>query len=176
MVTFKLIKQKNRHNLCPENLPHQQAETAAEEEPGVQQWDSCASFFCVLSTEGATRAYLSVQTKWSSLSITEPLRSTRLATGCHCYSTHNSEGAFPTGAGSGWDPGSPSPHLSQNCQPFRWHSTSQQHIPSKSHKPVPLSQYLYCSVSKEERKRKRSEKKKMISMVSHIRGSPRVEL
>lgn len=51
-------------------------------------WEACLPSSVSHLKMGPSRAPLSVQTKWSSFSIKEPLRSTRPATGCHCYSTH----------------------------------------------------------------------------------------
>lgn len=121
MVTFKLIKHKDRQKLCPENLPNlnqrQQLRRGHRKASGGNP--ALPSSVHRLKKE-PSGAHLSAQTEWSSLSIKEPLRSTRPATGCHCYSTHNSKPAFPSGVGSRRDPGSPSPHLSQNCHPFRF--------------------------------------------------------
>lgn len=84
MVTFKLIKHKVRHELCPENLPHlnqSQQLTGGPRKP-------CPPLFYAPSKEGAIWGSPFSTDKWSSLSVKEPLRASRPATGCHCYSTH----------------------------------------------------------------------------------------
>lgn len=89
MVTFKLIKHKNRHNFGPKNVPHlnqRQLRDGDARKPAVGI--SPFPLLCIVCRRSQLGAHLSVQTKWSSLSIKEPLRSTRLATGCHCYSIH----------------------------------------------------------------------------------------
>lgn len=135
MAIFKLIEHKNRHRLCPEDLPSSPSSEAAAEleppEPALGPWTPLSFVHCL--REKPVRAHLAVQTKRASLSIKEPLGSTRLATGCHCYSTHTKTRSISC---RGWiwrGPGLPSAGLSQNCHPFGWHAASQPRVPSKSH-------------------------------------------
>lgn len=175
MVTFKLIKHKNRQKLCPENLPN----LNQRQQLRRGHWKASGGNPALPSSVHRLKkepcgAHLSAQTEWSSLSIKEPLRSTRLATGCHCYSTHTiASQPFHQGL----DPdGTRAPlHLTSHRTVIP-SGLLQKHIPYKSRKPAPLSACLYCSVSKDERKRNRREKKKRTTVVSHITGSPRAGL
>lgn len=175
MVTFKLIKHKNRHNFGPKNVPHlnqRQLRDGDARKPAVGT--SPFPLLCIVCRRSQLGAHLSVQIKWSSLSIKEPLRSTRLATGCHCYSIHTiASESFCQGlhVDGTWAP----LHLTSPgivIPSGGTHSTSQQHC-SLQKRWSPLSQSSYGSVSKEEGKRKRREKKKRTSMVSHITGPSR---
>lgn len=87
-ATFKLIKHKNRYNLRPKHLPDLnqrwllswRCQKASSGNSALQSFVYCL--------KEPMRAHLSLQTQLSSLSIKEPFGSTRLATGCHCYSIH----------------------------------------------------------------------------------------
>ena len=109
MVTFKLIKHKVRHELCPENLPHLNQSQQLTRGTG----NPALPFSMYHLKREPFGAHLSAQTKWSSLSIKEPLRASRPATGCHCYSTHTQQQASLSVWG--WiqtEPGLPLPPLS----------------------------------------------------------------
>lgn len=116
-------------------------------------------------------AHLSTQTKRSSLSIKEPLRASRPATGCHCYSIHTtaSQPVCLGLVGSRRNPGSPASSLTE-LSFLQVCATSV--LPIKAHAPLPLSPNPYCSVSKDERQRKGCEEKKRTTVVpSHHRFS-----
>ena len=109
MVTFKLIKHKVRHELCPENLPH--LNQSQQLTPG--HWKPCPPLFYVPSKERAIWGSPFSTDKMVFLSIKEPLRASRPATGCHCYSTHTQQQASLSVWG--WiqtEPGLPLPPLS----------------------------------------------------------------
>lgn len=170
MVTFKLIKHKVRHELCPENLPHLNQSQQL-------RWGHrklCPPLVYASSQEGATGAYLSTQTKWSSLSIKEPLRASRPATGCHCYSTHTTASQL---ACLGLDPdGTRAPLASSLTEPSSLQVCSTSMFPIKA---TSLSHCLrihivLCQRTKGRERDVRRRKGPPWSL--HITGSPRVAL
>lgn len=126
------------------------------EAPESQWWEAA-----LLSCEHRLKkepsgAHLSMQTKWSSLSIKKPLRSTRLATGCHCYSTHTHQrGSLSV---RGWvcvDPGLPSASPLSELPALQVSASSQAHVPYKSHEPAcPIVSIflLFCIKGRKEEK------------------------
>lgn len=140
-----------------------------------KEWDSCPSLFGVLS-KGANLAHLSVQTQQSPLSIKEPLRSARLATGCHCYSTHTvASELFRQGLDldGTWAP----LHLTYHRIVIPPGVTPQ----ANSMFPVKATSLSHCLsipivLPQRRKKRERHEKKKRTSLVPHFTGSPRVGL
>lgn len=113
MVTFKLIKHKNRHKLCPRDLSHLSQRQLLRWRRQEARGGNPALPSFVSRRQEPRRAHLSGQPQRSSLSTKEPLRSTRLATGCHCYSTHTiasepfCQGLEPDGT---WAPLCPTSH------------------------------------------------------------------
>ena len=166
MVTFKLIKHKVRHELCPENLPH--LNQSQQLTPGHRK--PCPPLFYVPSKEGAI---------WGSPFSTDKMvffiykGATQSKQTGHRMSlllhTHSSKPAFLSGVGSRQNPGSP---CLLSHRPLIPSGLLHKHVPHKSHEPLPLSPNPHCSVSKDKRKRKGCEEKKRTTMVlSHLRFS-----
>lgn len=88
MAAFKLMEHKNRRRLCPKNLPHPTGRQLLKQSCRRLAGRPAPLSFVYCLKEKSMQAHLAVQTKRSSLSLKEPLRSTGVATGCHCYSTH----------------------------------------------------------------------------------------
>lgn len=171
MVTFKLIKHKNGHNFCPKNLSQlnqRQLRGRDAKKPAVGILPF--PLLCIVWRRSQPRAHLSVQTKWSSLSIKEPLRSTRPATGCHCYSIHTiASEPFCQGldVDGTWAPLClTSPRM---AIPSGGTLQANSTLPIKA--TASLSHCLSLPIVLYQRRKGREREVKRISMGSHITGS-----
>ena len=120
-------------------------------------------------------AHLSTQTKRSSLSIKEPLRASRLATGCHCYSTHTtaSQPVCLGLVGSRRNPGSPASSLTE-LSFLQVCATSVLPIKATRLSHCLRIHIFLCQRTKGRERDVRRRKEPPWSL--HIIGSPRVAL
>lgn len=103
------------------------------------------------SQEGATGAHLSTQTKWSSLSIKEPLRASRPPQDVTVTPHTQRQASLPVWGWIQTRTRLPLPPLSHRT--VIPSGLLHKHVPYKSHEPLPLSPN-YCSVSKNEKAEK----------------------
>lgn len=166
VATPELIRHKSRHELCLRTLPRPVGRAAGVQALGSRAGNAALPSF-VYCVQQPTRAHLSVPFS----SIKEPLRSTRLATGCHCYSTHTIASApFRQGLDpdSTWAPR----HLTFH----RIVIPSGGPPPANSTFPVKAASLPHCLsapiVLHPKRKGgERGARKKRASMVPHITGA-----